>query len=266
MKKKGKSKFDILVERLIEEFSKIPNFDLISSDSQANEIFNKVIFRIADVVSYKDLVCQHFIPATNKAIFDAKEDFQKSQYSYLLKNKDLDFKETLYETTRLAYVGLFHKLENYINDMIDIPDIIFGEIFEKEGTVAEWAKEKFSFDFKNWHQFKITFKINWVCNCVKHKDGFPIKEPKPIEFINLDQPQRIKISPEEFKKDCEILIKFYIIYLQAMYIFATHKMAFEKPINKEDYKHSPDLYDKQIENLSKLELGTKRFVELLNVL
>lgn len=218
------------------------------------------------MTSYKELVYRHFVPSTNKAIFDAKQDFQKSKYAHLLKSKEIDFKETLYETTRLAYVGLFHKLENYINDMINIPDLIFGEVFETEGTVANWAKENFNFDFKNWHQFKITNKINWVCNCVKHKDGFPVKEPKPKEFINVDENQRIRISPEEFKNDCEILIKFYIIYLQAMYIFASHKVAFEKPLDKDKFKYSPDLYEKQVETLNKLDLGTKRFVELLNVL
>src|SRR5687768_6361483 len=113
MKKKSRNKFDSLVENLVKEFSKIPNFDLTSTDEAANKIFNTVTFRMAEIISYKDLVCQHYIPATNKAIFEARKDFQMSQYRFALTTTDLDFKETLYETVRLSYVGLFHKLENY---------------------------------------------------------------------------------------------------------------------------------------------------------
>jgi hypothetical protein len=267
MKKKiSLNKFDTLVERLVSEFIKIPNFDLVSTDELANKVFNIITFRIADVISYKELVCQHFIPATNKAIFESKKDFQNSRYKFLLTTKNLDFTETLYDTIRLAYVGLFHKLENYINDVIKIPDLIFSELYETEGTVASWAKQKFNFDIKDWQQFSITHEINWICNCVKHKDGLPIKEPKPNRFKYADATQRIKITPEEFKRDCELLVKFYPLYLQTMVIFAQHKIATEKPLLKEDYKYSPDLFDKQVENLNKLQTTVKKFVESLKVM
>lgn len=265
-KKKIPNKFDTLVERLIEEFIKIPNFDLTSTDEVANKAFNIITFRIAEVSSYKELVCQHFIPATNKAIFEGQKDFHNSKYKFLLKTKELDFKETLYDTVRLAYVGLFHKLENYINDVIKIPDLIFGELYETQGTVAKWAKEKLKFDIKDWQQFYITHKINWICNCVKHKDGLPIKEPKPSRFQYEDETQRIRIAPEEFKQDCELLIKFYPVYLQAMFLFAQHKLATEKPLLKEDYEFSPDLYEQQVENLNKLEIAVQGFVELLKTM
>jgi hypothetical protein len=262
-KKKTPNKFDTLVERLVTEFIKIPNFDLTSTDEVANKAFNIITFRLAEVSSYKDLVCSHFIPATNKAIFDAKQDFRDSKYKVLLKTTDLDFNETLYDTVQLAYVGLFHKLENYINDVIKLPDLINGELYETEGTVAKWAKEKFKFDIKDWQQFYITHKVNWICNCVKHKDGFPVKEPKPIGFTYADENQRIKVTPEEFKRDCELLIQFYPVYIQATFIFAQHKLATEKPLLKEDYEFSPDLYEKQVEDLDRLEMTVQNFVELL---
>lgn len=262
-KKKPLNKFDTLVERLIEEFIKIPNFDLTSTDEVANKAFNIITFRIAEVASYKELVCQHFIPATNKAIFDGQKDFQNSKYKFLLKTRDLDFKETLYDTVRLAYVGLFHKLENYINDVIKLPELIFGELYETEGTVAKWAKDKFNFDIKNWQQFYITHKINWICNCVKHKDGFPVKEPKPLAFKYADETQRIKLLPEDFKHDCELLIKFYPVYIQAMFMFAQHKLATEKPLIKEEWELSPGFYEEQLQRLNDLDEKMKHFVELL---
>jgi len=262
-RRKKINKFDTLVERLIEEFIKIPNFDLTQTDEIGNKIFNIVTYRIAEVTSYKDLVSSHFIPATNKAIFNAKKDFKNSRYKSFLNTNEIDFQETLYDTIRLAYVGLFHKLENYINDVIKIPDLLFSELYETDGTVNEWAKEKFDFNIKDWRQFYITHKINWISNCVKHKDGLPIKEPKPIGFQYIDETQRIKIKPEVFKKDCELLIQFYPIYLQSMFLFAQHKLATEKPLIEEDWKHSPDLYEKQKENIEKLETAVQNFVDLL---
>ena len=262
-RKKTINKFDLLVERLVEEFIKIPNLDLLSTDDVGNRVFNIITFRISDIISYKELVCQHFVPATNKAIFEAQKDFKESKYNFLLKTSELDFKETLYDTVRLAYVGLFHKLENYINDVIKMPDLIFGELYETEGSVAKWAKEKFQFDIKNWQQFHIIHKINWICNCVKHKDGFPIKEPKPVGFQFADESKRIRLTPDDFKHDCDMLVKFYPVYIQTMFIFAQHKLVTEKPILKEDYEFSPDLYDKQIENVNRMKKIVQDFVNHL---
>lgn len=262
-KKKANNKFDLLVEKLVDEFIKIPNLDLLSTDDVGNRVFNIITFRISEIVTYKELVCTHFIPATNKAIFEAQKEFKESKYNFLLRTNELDFKETLYDTVRLAYVGLFHKLENYINDVIKMPDLIYGELFQTEGSVAKWAKEKFQFDIKNWQQFYIVHKINWICNCVKHKDGYPIKEPKPTSYELVDESKRIRLTPDDFKHDCDLLVKFYPIYIQTMFIFAQHKLVTEKPILKEDYEFSPDLYDKQIESVNKMEKLVQDFVNHL---
>lgn len=261
--KNSLNKFDALVESLIQEFIKIPNFDLTQTDEVGSKIFNTITFRIADISSYKDLVCQHFIPATNKAIFESKKDFQNSRYKVYLNSKSIDFQETLYDTIRLAYVGLFHKLENYINDVVVIPDLVFGNLYKTEGTVAKWAKDKFNFDIKDWQQFPITYKINWICNCVKHKDGLPVKTPKPFDFQYLDETERIKIKPEQFKQDCELLIKFYPIYLQTLFMFAQHKLVSEMILSKDDYKHSPEAYEKYLESYATVEQSVQSFVEQL---
>jgi len=80
--KKSPNKFDLLVERLIAEFAKIQNFDLLTTDEIGNKVFNIITFRIAEVTSYKELVCQHFIPATNKAIVDSQRDFVNSSTNF----------------------------------------------------------------------------------------------------------------------------------------------------------------------------------------
>lgn len=55
-----------------------------------------------------------------------------------------------------------HKLENFINDVAQLPDLIFGELFQTNGTIANRAKGKFSFEIKNWTQFYVVHKINWI--------------------------------------------------------------------------------------------------------
>lgn len=83
--KKSSNNFDNLVEKLGQEFIKIPNFNLMSTDEGGNKVFNIIVFRMAEVSSYRDLVCQHFIPATNKIIADGRRDFLNSKHKTLLK-------------------------------------------------------------------------------------------------------------------------------------------------------------------------------------
>ncbi|MFZ1677922.1 MAG: hypothetical protein WAT91_11645, partial [Saprospiraceae bacterium] len=162
-----------------------------------------------------------------RAIALDKRDLQKSRHKDLIKLNQIEFDETLYDTIRVSYVGLFHKFENYINDVILIPELIFGDFGEINDGFYKWAREIFEFDIKDWRQFKLIHIINWICNCVKHKDGFPTKDLKPIGYENLDQYQRIRIKPDEFKRDCEALIEFYPHYLRTFLLIAQHKAAKE---------------------------------------
>ena len=141
MKNKVINKFDRLVEKLLEEFSKIPNFNLFQTDKIGNHVFIIIAYRLAEIATFKDLVCNQFIPATNKAIHESKTDIQNSRYKSILRIDEIDFQETFYETIRLAYVGLFHKVGNYVNEMIKLPELNMGELYETDGTIVKLAKE-----------------------------------------------------------------------------------------------------------------------------
>ena len=260
MKKAPNNKFDLLIEKLIEGFSKIPNFDITQKDELANKLFNTVSYRIAEITTYKELVIKHYVPETNKAIYNSKKEFQNSKYKHLLNVKEVDFQETIYETIRLAYVGLFHKVENFTNDVIEMTSNLFSEFYEDNNSLNVWTKEKFDFQIKDWQQFKITHRINWIANCVKHKDGFPIKIPKPKEFENLPENERLKITVNDFKSDCEILLPFYPIYIQLMFLFAQHKM-----FSQESFEHFDDkeFIKEQKERIDNLGIQLKMFVDQL---
>ncbi|MBF0649282.1 hypothetical protein IR083_10660 [Dysgonomonas sp. GY75] len=227
-KNKKINRFDQLTDNLTKEFLKIPNFNLVLENELANKVFNMTSFRMMEIISYKELVCNSFIPAVNKSIYIGKNEVRNSRHKNLIDIKSFDFEETLFDTIRLAYVGLFHKLENYINEVETIINLIFQkEVFETEVTVSEWAKERFQFNLKDWRQFYITSKINWICNCVKHRDGYPTKDPKPVGFQAIDESLRIRIKVDEFKKDCDMLIDLYPHYLSIMTSIAKHKMFYE---------------------------------------
>lgn len=113
-KKKTKNSVDNTFELLVQEFLQVPNIERINEDEAYARIVSFITFRFLDLASYKNLVLQQFIPATNKAIVQTKNDYKTSQYKNLLNLGDDDFKEPLYETIRLAYIGLFHKFENYL--------------------------------------------------------------------------------------------------------------------------------------------------------
>lgn len=263
MKKNPKvNKFDQLVESLVEAFLKIPNFDLTQHDEEAKKAFNTVSFRIADVSSYKELICSHVIPATNKAIYDSRQLFLQSKYKTILNVQGLEFNETLYDTVRLAYVGLFHKIESFVNDIIQMVDMLYKTENSSSQTIAQWVKARYNLDFKDWQQNGIIYKINWVCNCVKHKDGFPLKEPKPLSFRHLPDNERIQLKPEEFKKDCELLLKFYPALIQILMGFGLFRFT----IDSEGESEFPDIEQLRREAIEKMEAPILQMVEKLEEL
>src|SRR4051812_3200118 len=110
--KKPINRFDRLTDQLIESFSKIKNIDLLTTDKTGNQLFNIVAYRISDISSYKDLVVHHFVPAVNKAIVESETQIRNSRYKSVFNITRSQLKETLHDTIRLSYVGLFHKLES----------------------------------------------------------------------------------------------------------------------------------------------------------
>ncbi|UFK97751.1 hypothetical protein [Kaistella faecalis] len=260
MKKQPNNKFDLLIEKLIEGFTTIPNFDITQKDELANKLFNTVSYRIAELTTYKELVIRHYVPETNKAIHISKNEFRNSKYRNLLNIKEIDFQETLYETIRLAYVGLFHKIENFTNDVLEMTSEVFSEFYVDKISLNNWTKEKFEFQIKDWQQFKLIHRINWIANCVKHRDGFPTKSPKPIEFEYADENIRLQLSVNDFKNDCEILLPFYPIYIQLMFLFAQHKM-----FSQESFEHfeDKDFVKEQNDKLENLGIQLKLLVKQL---
>lgn len=71
MKHKKQNPFDVLVENLINEFSKIKNFNLLSEDERGKQMFNFVTYRMSEIASMKTLYANTFLPAVNKNIVES---------------------------------------------------------------------------------------------------------------------------------------------------------------------------------------------------
>lgn len=71
MKHKKQNPFDVLVENLINEFSKIKNFNLLSEDERGKQMFNFVTYRMSEIASMKTLYANTFLPAINKDIVES---------------------------------------------------------------------------------------------------------------------------------------------------------------------------------------------------
>ena len=126
-KNKKQNSFDVLVENLINEFSKIKNFNLLSEDERGKEMLNFVTYWMSEISSLKTLYANTFLPGVNKDIADSINQMKASKYkSYFSIDKDI-IKELYYDTIRLGYVQLFHKLENFNKELIRMSNLLFSK-------------------------------------------------------------------------------------------------------------------------------------------
>jgi hypothetical protein len=81
-----------------------------------------------------------------------------------------------------------------------------GSDYEDWLSIEDYCTKAFQLNiYKSHDRFDITKKINWISNCVKHYDGFPVKEPVYPDFKCSDQSKRLTIETEIFKLDMERL-------------------------------------------------------------
>lgn len=228
MKKAKFNRIDTIINSLLNEFSNIPNFDLTRTDEDANRLFNLVISKFSEIQDYKTLYQKYFIPSTNKAIVDTKKEIKTSIYKKLLNVSETQLKENYHDTIRLGYVGLFHKIENYNRDLLTEANLIFSEGKTEEFSIEKYFKLNHDFIFNNWYSDKVLHKINWICNCVKHYDGYPKKIPKYEDLSNLSENVKIKIDHHEFYSDIDYITdNYYQFKLSQVFMLGSYKNVVE---------------------------------------
>lgn len=263
--KHKKNNIDLLIETLAVEFSKIPNFQFVNTDEDANDLFNFIIRRYSEINDFEVLYMNYYIPASSKSIVDGYNEIRNSKYRRLLNVSKDDLKENYYETIRLGYVALFHKIENFKKELIIQANRHFNNFKENTTSIQQYIKERFSYNIeKDWKIENIYVeKVNWICNCVKHRDGFPQLDTKSIFAYKFPKTEKIKIEKSEFKEDINSVREYYLQETKEIFLFGIYKMLqemFEE--EKEFLESNNDKHLQFIENREKLEDNIEKLIEL----
>lgn len=236
MDKKRKNIYDALVETISSNLQNVENFHLVYEQESSRKLFEFYIFRHHELNLFKKLVISKYLPATHQVIAEETKAIRASKYRHLLKISDEDLKESVYEFMRLAYVGLFHKYENYIDNLLDCIINLHNDSFSSRAELDNFFYNTFGFRLKDWKNSRSLNRINWICICIKHYDGYPLKEQGfPDEYLDYPKDQRIKLTSQNFKDDVESILVFYRILFQVTPQIATLK----------DYSTTSD-YDLQL--------------------
>ena len=139
---KKNNKYDLLIDSLANEFSKIKNFNLTQEDEIGKKLFNFIIKRIGEIHSFKTLFSQYYLPAASKSVVDSLNEISKSKYKNVLQISKEELKENYYETIRLAYVGMFHKYENYMEDLIFHTELLYSDSYTSEISLTQYMKNR----------------------------------------------------------------------------------------------------------------------------
>lgn len=250
---KQRNKYDALIEDLTRLFMDIPNFNLTQEDESGHRLFLFVVKRISELQSFKILFINHYIKQSAQVMADDLKELKKSKYNQLIVLTQDEMHENTYETIRLGYVGLFHKYENFINDLIYQAELYLRNEWQISDPLQAYIKAKFHYGLKDWKRSSLIHRINWICNCVKHKDGFPVKPEKPTSLAHLPENERIKLNKDELKSDINRLEQHYILMLSLVLFIVLYRITFDiVPSNNAIEEEQQKLEQQIFEMITKL--------------
>ncbi len=136
-------------------------------------------------------------------------------------------KENYNETIRLGYIALYHKFENFNNVLIKEVDNHFEEIYEKKESFKAFAKRELQVD--KWPKIsKDIERIGWICNSIKHTDGFP-KLPVDPAFKDHPRDKKLVFSKDDLMNDIDKVNSFCESIVAYAVLTASYKVQFEWP-------------------------------------
>ena len=260
MKKPKLNPIDILIERLSENFAQIKDFDKLQESEEGQELWNLIVKSTSEMETFQSLFLNYYIPASNKSIADSWNQISNSKYRHLLDISKEELKENLYETVRLGYVGLFHKYESYLKALVKAVNFLLKDLNEENNLliIEEYCRKRYKVNiYKSHDKFPITSRINYISNCIKHYDGFPIKKPVHRDFKYNNPNERIKMDKETFKSDIDSL-KSHCQLLMSQIITMGFKQYFELDYKTIKESLKPELKE-NTETKEKLDKVIKQF-------
>jgi hypothetical protein len=259
---KNPNRYDTFIDNLTTEFSQIKNLQMMQDDETGQKLFNFIVKRIAEIHSFKSLFANYYLPAASKAVADDLNEINKSRYKHLLAVSREELKENYYETIRLGYIGMFHKYENYVTDLILHAELLATDEERRGLTLTKYVEQEFNYKIKDWKNSPTINRINWISNCNKHYDGYPTKEPKHPSYSHLPDNERMKLTKDDFVRDIQALISHYSSILQTVFLFASHKMTFEHMTFEINEFTDLDVHQKLLDGKKSMHETVLKVIEL----
>jgi hypothetical protein len=162
---------------------------------------------ISEISVYIDFIQKAILPSINELKQDYLETLDSDIYKkYLINRQSIDKQTT--EFINLFYVGLYHKLENFENDMVAYVNSETNSNY-KDVSDLEINFDSDFFDFRN--------KFRLIANSIKHNDGLP--KNGLSKYINqLDLNKKIELNNETLLKDTYELENYLSRIFSFMYL------------------------------------------------
>lgn len=242
-KKKQKNPVDEMLESIIEKVGNIPNIEMIHTDVLAKRMFEFSVKRFGGIINYKHQVSVIVVPALNRSGVETKNHIRTSQYKVLQPLLMDEVEENAHEMIRILYTGMFHKYENFMRELVELSNEMVKDLGRPD--VNKYAKDNFGQALIDWQKSNALYRINWLTNCIKHYDSFPVKEKPPKEYVMLPHDKKIVITKEEFVNDIDILVEEMIDSIQMAKLMVAHLITYGDP--DPDREYSPEMKTKKIE-------------------
>jgi hypothetical protein len=217
-----KNHLDDYFEKIINVIAKTPGSHLLYEDEETHHFFFKVLMtRMLEIRTLSFLYSTTVLTSVDSSINSTLLEFNKSKYKKQIDNTEFinEVKALKPEFIRQGYVIAFHKFEVFAKTLQDV----FKEKAKKFDKYSNISFDKYSettFDIciiNHWYKFNRLHIIQFISNCTKHSDGYPIsKYPKPEIFEEYPENLKIIRSTKEFKDDIlylsDLTIKYYELF------------------------------------------------------
>lgn len=169
------------------------------------------------------LFITQYVPAARRSAARFRHVSSASKYSATLQaNMTVDdWNQDIYETVRLGYIGIRHKLENFVKELEKLPTALQAYLSDPDEPndtpyleLFNILRDEFQVPVKDFAG-KFTPTINRIrvwCNSFKHNDGNVLPNDNDLFSLGLGYQagQRINIEPEQLQDDIAYLKKYYL--------------------------------------------------------
>ncbi len=162
---------------------------------------------ISDISVYIDFVQKAILPAIDKLEHNYFETLNNDIYKkYLTSRNRLENQRNSF--VNLFYIGLYHKLENFENEMVAYVNSETNSSYKEVSDLDIDFKSDF-FDFRN--------KFRLIANSIKHNDSFP-KKGLTKYFPAIDLTKKLDLNNENLLKDIYELENYLSRIFSFMYL------------------------------------------------